>query len=160
MMNEMRKKAFMNEKRAWLRILEAFIAVVIVSFVLAVFMFNKAEIRTGEEVRELEKNILREAADNTDLRKVLLGITLGVDPVKIVDQGQYDAVYNFIKARVPKNYNFEVYVCKVEDVCGMSDYPKNAQGEPVDEVFAEEAFIGADLDKYAPRKIKMFMSEK
>jgi len=154
------KKRFLSEKRAWLRILEAFIAIVLVAFVLVVFMFNKAEIRTGEEIRDLEKNILREAADNDNMRGILLGINFGAEEYVEISDNIAKEVKDFSEARVPKNYNFKLYVCKVESVCGMSDYPKDASGKPANEVFAEEAFIGANLVGYAPRKIKMFMWEK
>jgi len=126
-----------KNKRAWLRILEAFVAVTLIASVLVVLYVRTVQSpKDREEIYNLQKTILDEIAASPELRNA----TLNDDEL---------TVKNFVKDRIPVSFNFSVRICEVENICSLSPYKK--------EVYATDRVISANLQTYAPKKVKIFM---
>jgi hypothetical protein len=136
----MRKKKI--NKRAWLRILEAFLAVVIVlSAVLIIMVKQKPKTDISEEVYEKQRQVLDIISKNNSLRNDIL----------IKDNIRID---NLIYDLVPKNWNYSTSICNISLIC-----PNPVQVYET-EVYTTEIIVTSNLTKYAPKKLRFFVWEK
>ena len=124
-------------KKAWLRIVEAVIAIILIASVLTFLYLRTVDKSTSsEEIYKLQKSILDEIADDPELRNAVLNL----DESKIKD---------FTDTRKPYGFNSTVRICEIEDICGLQSYEK--------EVYSTERVISANLQQYSPKKVKIFM---
>jgi hypothetical protein len=136
----------MKSKKAWLRIVEASIAVLIIASVLFV-MISRAPIDSNEkQIRETQRFVLEQINKNNSLRKQILQYDFSPPPNPILTE-----LENSIREILPPNLDFDVRICGVGDVCGMSSYPDRR------EVFADEILVTSTLTDYKPRKVKLYV---
>lgn len=128
-----------KNKRGWLRIVEASIAVLLVASVILIMISRMPREDKTESVHELQRHILRQVSSNETLRGEILQ-----------SQNQYDKTEAFIQENLPVYYNFTIRICEVEEVCGMPFYIER-------EVYADEILITANLTNYSPKKLKFFV---
>lgn len=132
-------KKMMRQKKAWIRIVEAFIAVTLIMIVmLSIYSFSPKK-NNGEEIEKIIESVLDEISNNNHLRQDVLN-----ENVFELEQ--------FVSERIPRIMNFTIKICQIEDVCGLSQYHKN--------VYARERIISSTLQQYSPKKIKLFAWEK
>ena len=122
-------------KKAWLRIVEAFVAIALIASVLVVLYVRNQPSRS-RDVCELEETVLEEIASDAILRSTVLSI----DNLEI---------QKFVKSRTPDGFNSTTRICNVTDICGLQFYKEN--------VCARERVISSNLTAYQPVKIKIFM---
>lgn len=140
------RNIFNKNKKAWIRIVEAFIAIIMIASVLTIIIVKKTtKTSRKEEMRNLLKRVLEEIANNASLREKVLGN----EAQDIIDLNK------FAKSRIPGYLNYIVKVCPIDDVCGISEY----FGEGV-EVYADKRVISSTLYEYDPKKVKLFIWEK
>ena len=126
-----------KDKKGWIRIAEAFIAVTLIASVLVVLYVKTVQIpQEREDLYNLQKTILDEIAANPGLRNYVL-------------VNDSEKINSFVKDRVPIAFNFTVRICQTNDVCGLQFYEK--------EIYSSERIISANLKAYEPKKIKIFM---
>ena len=130
---------WLSDKKGWLRILEAFIAVILIAIVLIVIISRQNGEGNADEIYKLQKTILNEVAKNNELRQAVL-------------DGNITPVNESISERIPKIFDLEVKICEVDEVCAPSIYRE--------EVYAEEIVIMGTLGEYSPKKLKLFMWQK
>lgn len=127
-------------KRGFLRILEASIAIVIIFGVLFVF-FNQQQARTveQEDLSERARDILDEIAKDTSLRDAVL------------NNGN-QTVHDFISSRIPEAHlDFRFRICGVTDACGIEYISGN--------VYSAERTISSTISELGPDKIRLFIFE-
>ena len=130
----------MRNKKGWIRIVEAFIAILIVASVLFVIT-SRVPIRDRtEEIHETQRFVLEQIATNNTLRGEIL-------------EGNKDNSEIFIENNIPTHWNFTVEICEVDNICGMPFYVE-------EEVYADEILITSNLTKYSPKKLKLFVWSK
>lgn len=133
-----------KNKRAWLRIFEAFLAIIIIA-ITAFFIYGylRPDDLGGEEIYRLETTILSEVAENFNFRGIIVGYDADTDltPIEV-----------FVARRVPSEWGFEIKVCEVNLVCGMGEYKE--------EVYATERIVSSNLTDYSPKKLKIFIWEE
>ena len=129
----------MKNRKAWLRIVEAFIAVILIASVLTLlYVRTIGKTRSGEEVYNFERTILNEIAADANLREAVL-------------KNSSINIINFVASRVPQNFNFTIRICEVNDICNLNlDSYK-------EEVYASERIISSTLTEYNPKKVKIFI---
>jgi Ni,Fe-hydrogenase I cytochrome b subunit len=126
-----------KDKKGWIRIAEAFIAVTLIASVLVVLYVRTVQIpQEREEVYNLQKTILDEIASSPELRNYIL-------------VNDSEKMNSFVKERVPVAFNFSVRICQTNDICGLQFYEKD--------IYSSERIISANLTSYEPKKIKIFM---
>ncbi len=136
----------MKNKKAWLRIVEAFLAVVIIASVLLIVFVRQPNQTRAEEIAKFQRAILRQIALDDVLRQdVLIG-----------GETEKENIISFINENKPDYWNFEIEICGIEDVCGISEYPPEALNK---EIYAQEILITSTLENYSPKKLKMFVWE-
>lgn len=133
----------MNNKKGWLRIVEAFLAILLIAGVIFVIIANRTGTQSSKEeiIYNLQRTVLNEISSDKNLR----------DAVLKDDQTQ---IKDFISGRIPQAFNFTINICELNDVCPMmvNEYKKN--------VYANEVVISSTLENYNPKKLKLFMWEE
>ena len=135
------KTIFCNEKKAWIRIVEAVLAILIIASV-SMYLYNKQAKKPDieEAVYSLQKSLLNEISTNDEFREQILNN----------NKTQIDG---FISERMPENLNFRTKICEPSDVCGMDEYIGR-------DTYTREILITATLQQYKPKKFKIFIWEK
>lgn len=137
----------MKNKKAWLRIVEAFLAVLIITSVLLTVIVNQPRESQSEEIHNMQRLILQQIALDDSLRAdVLIGEETNIKNIK-----------DFVNGMKPALWNFEIEICKIEDTCGMTVFPEEAVGK---EIYAEEILISSTPEKYdsdSIKKLKLFV---
>lgn len=126
-------------KKGWLRIVEAFIAVLIIASVLLVIISRSAK-PVEEEIHEIQRSILKQIENNETLRADIL-------------QNEKQKTTEFISRLIPVQLDFAIKICEIDDICRMEEYVEK-------DVYADEILISATLQEYAPKKLKMFVWKK
>ncbi len=129
----------MVNKKGWIRIMEAFIGIILIAGFLVVLYSNIiSPSNKSEELYRFQKIILDEIAENNDLRENVL------NNIK-------DPISDFVDERIPSGFNYTIKICEPGDICSMNEYHE--------ETYSSERIISSTLKKYDPKKIKIFMWE-
>jgi hypothetical protein len=153
----------MRNKRGWIRILEATIAVMLVSGVLVVVYSRQTDrgIAPADYFYSLQRQVLADIASRTDLRLAVLSV---------VEENDNDASFfmidNFVKGKVPEAFGYSLQIC---DLGSLTDNCKMDSGVYIStiekDIFVEEIIISSELGngsnpRIIPRKLKFFIWEK
>ena len=133
----------MVNKRGWIRIIEAVVAVLIIVGVVLTMIGGSyvSKIKDSGKIYEIEKVILKEIQLNNSLRTAIVGITFGEDvPQIVVDK---------INQRKPDYLNCTSKICEISDACILDSYEDK-------EVYAKSVMISSDTETYSPRQLKIF----
>jgi len=129
----------MKNKKAWLRILEAFLAVMIIlSAVLIIMSKQKTTVDLSEEIIQNQDRILDIISKNNTLReKVILK--------------QEESLTNEISKMIPPTMKFAIKICEIESACYTDKTPNDK------EVYTREVLITSTLEQYSPKKLRFFV---
>ena len=125
-----------SDKRGVMRIIEAFIAIMLIMTVmLVVITRERSGTNTASEIETIQRGALSLISGDDTLRsQILSGVLTGTS--------------DKIKYLVPMGYNYSIRLCNITDVCGLNF---TVQGE----VYSEETLITANLTYKAPQPIKV-----
>lgn len=124
-------------RRGWLRILEAFIAIILIAgFLTVIYSLNVDKNRDSEEIYDFQKTILNEIANNPNLRNSVL-------------EEDYLPILDFVKNKIPDGFEYKIKICRIDRLCNLDEYRENT--------YSSERVISANLDEYSPKKLKIFM---
>jgi len=141
----------LKNKRGWLRILEATIAVLLVTGALGiVYSKQLARVEPGpdEYILSLQEKILLDVAHNKTFRKASVS----------GDVDQFLVVQDYAREVVPLNYNLSLQACSLNDPCKLSPGAYTLTVGKL--VFAEDTIIATDIDSnYAPVRVRLFIWE-
>ncbi|MFA7708054.1 MAG: hypothetical protein WCX73_03830 [Candidatus Pacearchaeota archaeon] len=128
-----------TDKKAWLRILEAFLAILIVlSAVLVIMVKQKPQTDYSQEVYDVQRQVLDIISKNNSLRNDIL-----VQSNTRVNALIYDLI--------PRNWNYSTNICDVNLIC------PNLEQIHETEVYATEIIISSNLTQYSPKKLRFFV---
>ena len=130
----------MRNKKAWLRIIEAFIAILIVASVLLITITNAPKPDRTEEIHKMQRSVLEQVASNDALREEII-------------KNDATNTLSFINSIVDQKWEVRIEICEISDICKMDDYVEK-------DVYVDEILISSTLELYAPKKLKLFMWEK
>ncbi len=142
----------MKNKKAWLRIVEATIAVLIIASVLFVMIARTPKTSNEDQIHETQRFVLEQINKNDTLRTRILEYDFTAPDPTIIDD-----VNDEVEAILPPNFDFDVNICQVNDVCGMDSIPQNIEKK---QVYADEILITSTLTSYKPRKLKLYIWNK
>ncbi len=143
-----------KNKKAWLRIVEATIAVLIIASVLFVMIFRLPEGDSGENIREMQRFALeRVSKDDTLRERVISYDTSPVPAAPALNEAIIIDVNNSINEIIPAYWGHDLRICEVEEICGIENYPDK-------EVYADEILISSTLTEFSPKKLKLFVWRK
>ena len=135
-------KMKMKDKKGFLRIVEAFIAILlIIGALLIVYTRVLPGPQIPSQVYNFQKTLLDEIAANETMRNYIL-------------QNNPGPAQDFVGARVPAGFESEVKICEPGDICPSTEYHE--------EIFSTERIISVTLEQeeLEPKKIKVFMWRK
>jgi hypothetical protein len=125
-------------KRGWLRIVEAFLAILIVLGAVIVFMSSRQSSDTdiSETVYERQRQILDVISKNDSLR------------IKVLSENEED-IKTAIGRMVPASWDFNIKICGMTEVCSTTvPYDRS--------VYVSESVVSSNLTIYEPKKIRFF----
>ena len=136
-----------KNKKGFLRIVEASIAIVLIIGVLFTF-YIKDRVQEEPDLSERARDILEEISRNATLRGEILNYdTQAEDPPDPIP----DNVNASVIMRIPENYlTYEVKICEIDDVCGKSEYFAG-------NVYTGERIIISNITNIYTKKINIFI---
>jgi hypothetical protein len=146
-----------KNKKGWLRIVEAFTTILLIATVL-IILLNKTALNEAEKAEfiiDKEYAILREIQLNDTLRgDILTPVFIGKIGWDDFESNDLDLVKQKITDRTPAQLNCEAQLCELSDDCTFDGQEKVRRG-----IYSRSALISATIDKYDPRRLKLFCWE-
>ena len=148
----------MKNKRGWIKIVEAFISIlIIISVVLIVYDGGSTKTEDlSSQVYPIERAILKEVEFDSNLRESILEVPtdkLPLDWEKLEENG-LAGVKEKINGKVVSNLNCVAKVCALdENICDLKEYIEK-------DVYAQSISIVANSDIYSPKQLKIFCYTK
>src|SRR3989338_11460204 len=140
-----------KNKRGWLRILEATIAILIMSSVLLVVYSKQSDVSSGKNknIENLQEKILSDFLEDPTSRNLILS----------------EDVENRLTAQigslVPDSIGYHLKVCPLTEhvtPCKMTD--GDLVRETIDkDVYVAERLISSNITSYSPKIVRLFMWE-
>jgi hypothetical protein len=134
----------MKGKQGWIKIVEAFIAILLVAGVL-LFVINKGYIGKSDisdRVYQAQISILREIELDDNLRTQILNAELEGDvPQDVLDK---------IEQRKPDYLTCVAKICKMDVICESGETPLEK------DIYAQPVAITTDSESFDPRQLKLF----
>jgi hypothetical protein len=128
----------MINNKAWIRILEAFLAIMMIGSVLLTIYSKQPVVSSTDDIYRMIDASLDAAVNNNIIRQDILN-------------GDEYNVTLFIGGRIPPIFNFTVKICGVYDLCPIGAYHV---------VYARERIVSSTLQDYGPKKLRLFVWEK
>lgn len=126
-----------KEKKAWIKIVEAFMAIILILGVLLILSYTDILNKKGaNNIYQFQKTILDEVASNQEYRQKILNIETA-------------EIKEIISSKIPLGYGYDVKICEINEICSLSEY--------IEEVYSSERIISSTLDLNNPKKLKLFM---
>ena len=145
-----------SNKRGWIRIVEAFVAVLLVAGMI-LFLFNRGYIGKSdisEKVDNEQKVILREIALDQGLRQAILSESVPIGTQSNDNNNLFpNTVLNKINERKPDFLECITKICALDEICTLSSIPQEIQDK---DIYARSIAITATVNIYNPRQLKMF----
>jgi hypothetical protein len=136
----------MMNKNGWIKIVEAFVAILLVIGVLLIIITQGylGEKDISSQVYDIEISILREIQLNNTLRDYVLD---SEPPIEWKEDNFPLEIKDKINSRTPNYLNCEAKICRLEDNCELSEYPKG-------NVYAQAAAITTTLETETEEQLK------
>lgn len=138
----------LNNKKGWIKIVEAFFSVLLIAGVL-LFVINQGYIGKSDisdQVYRSQISVLREIELDNALRLEILSVENG--------GGVPPNVTNKIKERMPDYLECTSRICALGNNCPIPDESESIVAEK--EVYAQAVSISAEGTVYGPVQLKMF----
>jgi hypothetical protein len=147
----MQPKNFRKNKRGWIRIVEAFVAVLIITGLVLVIIGSSytKEDDPSNEIYQIEEGILRDIQGNYSLRTQLLNTTY---PLPLNHGGTC-----YISSKTCSKIDFEKpsWLTCIVNTCAISD-PCPGLFTQQKDVYARSVIISSNTTAYNPRQLKLF----
>lgn len=142
-------------KRGWLKVIESFIAILLVITIVLVVISNKNIRRDDASLAfyNTEKSILKEIQLNSTLRSEIVNTPEGTE-VGEIDFPEQTRLK--IEARTPSQINCTAKICSPSDICLLTDDKITELGIKEKDVYAESVMITSTVDTFSPRVLKLF----
>jgi hypothetical protein len=150
----------MRGKRGWIRILEATIAVLIVSgTMMAIYLQQPADGRESmsEYAYSFQMQVLEDIVSDSSLRFYVLSIDDDLSGSE-----SYEKLDEFVGESVPDVFGYLIRVCDPVEICKM--HPDVFIATLDKDVFVEEVVISSELKDgasaiYSPKRVRLFFWE-
>ena len=141
----------MKNKRGWIRIVEAFVAILLITGAILI-VINQGYFEGGDrdaEIYDTQIAILREIELNDGLRSGVLGVAEEDLQMKWNDVNFPQEVKDKITDVTPNYLNCVANICGLTNICSMESYVEG-------DVYVRSVAITANLSDYSPRQVKLF----
>ena len=132
-----------KDRKAWLRIIEAFLAILIIFGAVPVILSRQPEqADISEGVYERQRQILEVVSKNNDLRSEIINTT---------NTTNNEEIRLAISEMIPASWNFATKICDLDGFCAKPGTYENKN------VYATEVLITSNLTMYNPKKLRFFV---
>lgn len=157
------KRNIVNCKRGWIRLVEVFVSIVLLTGVLLVITSRNSSYNTDiqKEISEKQTAILRDIELNTMLREEILNAA-GLP----VEWEEFESEVPFVKQRIndltPPDLGCIAKICMINELCLIDDAVIDAESFSGEDIYVKAAVISAEpgIDVYSPRELKLFCIKK
>lgn len=130
-------------KRGWIRIMEAVLAIILVTSILLV-IYSKQQQATdlSDYIYRIQAQVLSDISFDKDLRNAVF-------------ENNAPVIEAYASSKIPSNFNFEIKICNLDstDLCRMTEYTEK-------DVYANDAILSTNLFTFSPKKVRLFIWEK
>ncbi|MDD5191970.1 MAG: hypothetical protein PHH54_04900 [Candidatus Nanoarchaeia archaeon] len=140
----MEKRISKIDRKAWIRILEVFLAILLIVGSMLVIISRKApETDISDSIYKEQRQILDIISKNDSLRNDI-----------IINSNT--RVNEAISKIIPNSWNFTTNICNINDIC---DNPAYASDSSLYEknIYATEVLVTSNLTYYNPKKLRFFV---
>ncbi len=128
-------------KRGWLRIFEAVVAIMLIlGAVLLIYSNQRNESSESRYIMDWQEEILNRVAENETLRNAVAG-------------GENETIVSFIEGNLLPNLNFSISICNLDVSCPMRGYVE-------EDIFVQERIVSGTIDIYHPKQVRFFVWKK
>jgi len=144
-----------TNKKAWLRIVEASVAILIILAAILIIYGNvKSEVKENPDIQEIIRPILKEIAQNSTLRDLVFAYDLSALTPK--NEMIKTRLSSFLESKI-KNPALEarVEICAISSSCPLTEQIAKDVA-----IYTDDYLITSNLTLFAPRRLKIFIWEK
>lgn len=144
-----------KNKKGWIKIVEAFIAIMLITVVILLILENRTISGLGEnqnpenQITQTQISILRNIQMNNSLRNEIVGISKSELPVT---EEEMPLIKNKVEKEKPFYFNCTFEICSVSGECLLNNSIDK-------DIFVSEIGIFSNLTHYSPKKLKLFCWE-
>lgn len=131
----------MKNKRGWLRIFEASLAIVLLTGVV-LYVYNQQQVRVDNSdfFYNLETKLLNDFAENPILRESVFA-------------GDNVSLAEYANKSISSGYGFGIRICGIEETCGLGVLASS-------NVYVKDRIFASNVTDYSPRKVRLFIWQK
>jgi len=144
----------MVKKRAWIKLLESFIAISLIVIILSVSIYgnNKKEDNSKNYIQEKEIETLNIIQENDTLRESILNVNYL--PIESNESAFPEEIKEIWNKTISINIHCILRICEANEICESQNYPEKR------EIYVESVIISSVKEKYFPLQLKSFCYEK
>ena len=142
-------------KRGWLKVIESFIAILLVMAIVLVVINNKNINGDSASLAfyNTEKSILKEIQLNGTLRGEIINTPEGTG----LDEAAFPQQTKFkIETKTPSQINCTAKICLPSDICLLTDNKIAELGANEKDIYAQSVMVTSTLEDFSPRVLKLF----
>ena len=146
-----RNKMKNKNKRGWVRLVEAFLSILLVGVILAIIVNqqNPQKNEISSTIFNYEVYMLRSVELNETLRGEILSVDESALPVNWDSADFPSGVKNKITNLTMTGLSCEAQICRTNETC-------NLEGEIGTSIYAQRTFIASTYQEYNPKQLKLF----
>ena len=143
------KNKIIRNKGGWIRIVEAFVAILIITGIVLMFLDRGyiAKEDASKKIFEVQDSILREIQINDTLRNQILDPAI-IPPINKSDSNFPNDITNKIEFKIPSYLEWQAKICSIEDNCLLDLGQKD--------IYSRSVIITTTQTNYNPRQLKLF----
>lgn len=138
----------MANKKGWLRIVEASIAIIIVLSIVLI-MYDRRKVSIESDLAERITPLLDEIARNATMRGIILKDNATMNEAE-------NLIIDFLSKRIMETYiGYNVSVHNLNESSALQSYPAGVSGS----MYAGDRIISSVLESetFAPKRVKLFL---
>ncbi len=140
-----------KNKRGWVRLVEAFISILLIGIVLVIIINQQSPKNNGvsSTIYNYEVYMLRSIELNESLRGEILGVSGSNLPANWSSANFPGGVKNKITGLTPGYLLCEAQICRTNETCGFWSNVNT-------DIYSQRIFIASTYGIYNPRQLKLF----
>lgn len=142
-------KRKMKNKKGWVKILEAFLAILLIVAVLSIIIVKDLTKKNefSEGIHALEISILEKIQLNETARTEIVN---SIPSLELGDDDFPESVKKIIEEKIPEGLNCSIKICFPGEECVLSEIPSRK------EIYVKSSIISSYLEKYSPKLVTIF----
>ena len=140
----------MKNKKAWIKIMEAFISILFIILVISSIFYkqNLKEQDLSSQIKEKEFEILHLIETNESLRQEILNVS--EVQTEINDENFPNVTKNYFNNQTPNALECSLKICSPGEICELNSIPEKK------DIYIQSILITSTKEVYNPLKLNSF----